>query len=153
MGKRGPKKEPTALKRFKGNPSHETLPNEVQPKGKAVMPEWLSDHARQYWDEIATAIEPIGLLTSVDTGALSHLCDQMALYQQARQDIEEEGYYYVSDKGNQISHPSVGLLYKADAAIRSYMREFGLTPSARSGLNVSTDSADDPLNVFKQDVA
>lgn len=47
------------------------------------------------------------------------------------------------------SNPAVSQLRAADAQFKSYLVEFGLTPTARSKVNVSCDEdKEDPLSHF-----
>lgn len=137
MGKRGPKKEPTALKLMRGNPSNQPINDrEPQPGGKAYPPEWLSDDALAVWHEVAPKLEAMGVLTSADQEALSRYCHEWTVWQSARETIEGVGVIAYTDKGNAYQHPAVGVLHTSDKILRSLEGEFGMTPSSRSAIKI-----------------
>lgn len=153
MGKRGPKPEPTALKKLRGNPGKRALNrNEPQPAVGAKPPRWVNAKSRYHWRKVAPELERLGILTVVDTVAFGLLCDALVDYVLAREVVEaaaEEGgvrFVATTDKGNIIQHPAVGVMNKAWERVLKACREFGMTPSSRTSLQTeSGDAADDPL--------
>lgn len=129
MGQRGPVKEPTALKIRKGNPgkhalpAHEPHPDATQPEA----PDYLDDHAKEFWDKYAEQLNELGVLTQADGEAFAQCCQQYSL---CRQLEKEEG------------DTSLRRLLQARRELFVYLREFGLTPSSRSRLDVSRTNQD-----------
>ena len=81
-------------------------------------------------------------MKEIEMGA-AMLCEAFAQYVEAKGLVEREGMMAVSDKGNTYQHPAVGLMNSARNALLKWAREFGMTPSARSRINVEA-SGDEP---------
>lgn len=139
MGARGPRPEPTALKIAKGNPGRRAInAQEPQPEGDLEQaPEWLSDEAREHWQEIAGELERIGVLTSLDGAAFATYCHTWARWRAAERDIEANGETALNSKGDRRPRAIVGIARDLLTAVLKYQREFGLTPSARSLVKVA----------------
>ncbi len=137
--KRGTKPKPAALKKLQGNPgrrpfnSREPQPNPKRPP----PPKWLSQAARKQWDRIAKDLHDCGLLTSIDQLALALLCENYAMWYDAKLLVEVEGFFCRSDNGNLYQHPAVGAMNRAQKNLISLMCQFGMTPSARSTIKVA----------------
>ena len=152
MGKRGPAKEPTALRLLKGNPGKRAI-NAAEPQPPAVPadlqpPEWVQSDERALaeWQRVFPHLQTLGLVTVVDVTALAALCRQYSLWRACEDFLRSEGRVIElrDDKGNLkgvIAAPHVKM---ADAAYDRWARmcrEFGLTPSARTGLKVEKPKA------------
>lgn len=77
MGQRGPKPEPTASKRARGNPGKRSLTEDVQfAEGAPEMPQHLDREARKIWRELLPVLMSVrGLLTIGDGIVLGNLCE------------------------------------------------------------------------------
>jgi phage terminase small subunit len=119
--KPGTKAEPTKLKILKGNPGKRCLNSNEPEPGKQVpkKPEWVTGYAEAVWKRLADELNRIGLLTVVDRDLFAAYCISVA----DLRDAEHSGDYKL----------------KRDAIQRMRMlgAEFGLTPSARSGIIVN----------------
>ena len=150
MGKRGPKPKPTALKRAMGNPGHRTL-SDAEPvfdktKGDKC-PAHLRGIARAMWTELAPQLNKQGLLTDPDRKLLEMACVEYARYRKAQAEIAKHGEVQVLKSGYQQTS---GWLTVAKGAYDRYMKavnHFGLSPSARVGLETKAPEAN-PLEVF-----
>lgn len=139
MGKRGPRPLPTAEKVRRGNPGKRPL-NKREPKpanAKPTQPRWMRHAAKRQWQRIAQDLHDAGLLTRIDQTALAMLCETYATYVEAMQIVEEQGMVAISEKGSPYQHPAVGIMNQARKELRGWLQEFGMTPSARTGLVVS----------------
>lgn len=149
MGARGPAPTPTALNKLRGNPGKRPLPKGEPMPATAdrvpSAPRWLSEEARAEWKRLAPRLHAVGLLTDVDGLALAMLCEAFAQYVEAKGLVEREGMMAVSDKGNTYQHPAVGLMNSARNELLKWTREFGMTPSARSRINVETSGEEPSL--------
>jgi P27 family predicted phage terminase small subunit len=87
-----------------------------------------------------------GLLTVVDGGALSLLCQAYSEWQQADAAIQEHGLT-VENKQGMFARPEVRIRDTAAKRYRAMASEFGLTPSSRSRINVGQgqDGPDDGI--------
>ena len=155
MGRRGPKPQPSALKRLRGNPGKRRL-NEREPKpqsGLPRVPSWLRPEVRKHWKKIAPMLDDIGVMTVIDGIALALLCEALGDYIRARGIVErvaDEGQPFLTttDKGNVIQHPAVGVMNKAWERVLKMLREFGMTPSSRSGLETGKPDDVDPVSLL-----
>ncbi len=150
-GGRPPK--PTALKQL-GNtlqPSrtnaHEPVPDVCLPE----MPDWISDKAAQYWNTIGPLLLNMRVVTAGDGTALSLLVETLAEWQEARQQVHENGLTYATttESGSEIHRPYPQVAIASDAMKRALrmMTEFGLTPASRSKVSALGGEKDsDPLD-------
>lgn len=154
MGERGPKRRPTELLKGQGSWRGKAR-DKVEPKptkGIPRRPTWLRPEAAKYWPELAKVLSEMGVLTLADKTGLALLCEPLADYLMARDVVEaaaeKEGVMFISttEKGNVIQHPAVGVMNKAWERVVKMLREFGLTPASRAGLQVEKPPGDqDPL--------
>lgn len=145
----GRRPTPTALKLVKGNPGKRAV-NKKEPKPKRVLPSCpahLSDDAKVAWGRLVVLLDRMGVLTEADTFALERLCDCYADILACRELIERDGRTYttIDQNGNTLvkNNPAVNQLRAADAQFKSYLVEFGLTPAARTKLEVNNPDGDD----------
>ena len=148
----GRKPLPTKLKLIKGTARPgRMVPNEPQPSPEMpVPPDHLAGHALSKWHELTPILFDLGLLTKVDRDPLVLYCEEYARYRDAQDEIAKDGMFIVTDKGNVIQHPAVGVVHKAIGIMHRLMVEFGMTPAARSKVSSSRkpDEAD-PFAEFK----
>lgn len=148
MGTRGPAPLPTAVKRLRGNPGKRRL-NEREPQPGTerlpVAPRWMSEEARAQWRRVAKPLHACGLLTEIDALALAMLCEAFAQYKAAKQVVDRDGYLAVSSQGNTYQHPAVALMTGARNEMLKWMREFGMTPSARSRITLDARQEEESL--------
>jgi P27 family predicted phage terminase small subunit len=142
--KTGPKPIPTAIKRLQGNPGHRPLNgDEPQPEPLESIepPAHLDDVAKAEWRRLAPGLVRLGLLTECDTALFAGYCIAFSQYVAANEWMRANGSTMTmrDDKGVvkfvQVV-PQWNQAYKALEAMRKLGAEFGLTPSARSGLRV-----------------
>lgn len=150
----GPAPKPTAIRRAQGNPGHRPLnKREPQPAlGVPPCPAWLSPEAKREWTRVTVELDEMGVLARADLAALSMYCTCWARWQEAEKAIEDEGSVITmrDDKGNvkwvQPS-PWIGIATKMLDRVHKLAAEFGLTPSARTRLQVTTTTPEmDPLD-------
>lgn len=125
MGKRGPKTQPNAL------PEPGPLPD---------PPEWLEDSVSlQHWHKYGPILNRLGLLESLDAVAFGMLCDAIACFLSARDQLPaDELVVYVGENGAAAQNPLVSIIRQQAKAIKDLLSEFGMTPSSRTGLTGST---------------
>lgn len=152
----GRRPTPTALKLVTGNPGKRAInKREPKPRAKApTCPTHLNTKAKAVWRKLCTLLSKMGVLTEADGLALERLCDCYADILACRELIEEDGRTYTTEdqNGNILikNNPAVNQLRAADAQFKSYLVEFGLTPAARSKVNVDLDDDEkkDPLGDY-----
>ena len=148
-GRRGPAKQPTALKLVHGNPGRRPI-NASEPKPRRqrpARPAWLIGDARKAWEELVPLLDQMGVLTIVDRRALARYCKLWARWVALTRVIEKTGEVYPirgrptedNPQGAIVSFrtfPQVKIIESLSAELRQLEREFGLTPSARSSIEV-----------------
>ena len=150
MGKRGPPKQPTALKIATGNPSRRPL-NKAEPKptaGTPACPRWLKGEARRCWREIVPELKRMGVLTKIERKALTRYCQTWARWQRAERYLGEHGdtVQVVDDKGRVKyvqQRPEVAIANKTATLLLRLEQEFGMTPASRPAIQVRGGTADD----------
>jgi len=150
----GRRPTPTALKLVTGNPGKRAL-NKKEPKPAAKAPPCpahLDSDAKAVWKRLCSLLKKMGVLTEADGLALERLCDCYSDILRCRELIERDGRTYTTLDQNSNTliknNPAVNQLRAADSQFKSYLVEFGLTPAARSKVNVDPpddDKKKDPL--------
>src|SRR5690242_3645519 len=91
MGLRGPKPLPGNVHQLKGNPSKlplAALLGEFKPEVEIPdAPAFLWPEAKKEWDRVTPELERYGLVSELDRGLLSMLCQEWARYVWAEEKI------------------------------------------------------------------
>ena len=146
MGIRGPAPKPTAVKILQGKPGHRPLPaNEPRPSAGRLpsAPRFLGEEARKEWKRLAPRLHAVGLLTEADHDALALYCETWATWKRAEEQVRRKGEVVKTTNGNVIQNPYLAIANRAKRDALLLLREFGMTPSARSRVNVGS-AADEP---------
>lgn len=155
MGTRGPQPEPTALKLLKGNPGKRAV-NTSEPKPAAKLPkcpDHLDEVARKEWKRLAPILSRMRVLTEADYITLAALCQTYSQWKAAQEQLNRAGVAGMLYKGPtgyiQVS-PMLTIARAAVDQLTKLCREFGLTPSSRSGIQVADGRAKpaDPWEKF-----
>lgn len=150
MGKRGPKPEPTPLKLLKGNPGKRPI-NGREPKPKktkSLCPGDMPVDGRREWDRIYPELDRLGLLTTLDLSGVEGLCRAYARSRQAERELADVPLTVTTDKGYVMAHPLLAVAKTWWAEYRRWCAEYGLTPSARTGLHAGGSDGDDGWDEF-----
>jgi len=153
VGMRGPKKKPSKLEKLQGNPGkRKANDREPQPRtGQPRCPQWLDAAARAEWKRVAPELKTLGLLTVVDVAALAGYCQAFSRWKSAEKLIKREGLMVEGRFGQPVKNPAIDVADKALRQVRDFAREFGFTPSARTGIRlpeqpVAGDQVEDYLD-------
>ena len=123
----GRKPKPPALRLIEGNRGHRPIPKTPTPPTKMpTPPPGLCAIARAEWKRVAQILHGMGLLTVLDRAALEGYCVAYANRRRAQQLINSRGLMV-----GKVKNPAAQLFRDADAAVRAWCAEFGMTPSAR----------------------
>ena len=149
MGRRGPTPKPTAIKIAQGVRPDRINNDEPRPDRLAASPDppaHLDDVARELWNQLAPTLHQIGVLTSLDLPMLSVLCETASIVR-AASTLLQAGVLSRGRRDQWVTNPAWRTYRDATALLLSLAREFGLTPSSRSGiifrLELSPPSLDD----------
>ena len=150
---RGRKPKPTELKKLEGNPGKRPL-NDEEPKpdpSMPPMPRGLVGEARKCWDALAPELNRLGLLTSIDVGALESYC---RLYGHAREcwrKSKTDGAIVLIG-GKPERNPWIAEAHRAEALLHKLRSELGLNATSRSRIAVKpSEDANDTLQFLKFD--
>ncbi len=140
----GPPRKPTHQLKMSGSwRADYARGDEPQPEtGAPPPPERLCDEARKVWFEIVPLLDSMGVLAKCDGVILARYCELSVDWWKANEWIREKGTTYpLRDKHGNIrcfmQFPQVGVRNHVGAEIRRIETEFGLTPAARTKIDLS----------------
>jgi P27 family predicted phage terminase small subunit len=154
--KPGPPKQPTAIRLLRGNPSKEAIATEEPkpPTGAPTKPAGLPADAGVIWDATVALLATVtGLLTVADGATVELFARTLARYRALEAFTEANGPVLVlrDDKGQvRFAQPSphASLAAKLLPQLRGLAAELGLSPSARTRINIAPVPAVDELTAF-----
>lgn len=142
MGERGPPQKPREQHERQGTYRADKHGSGRLPIEIPDMPPDLSPVAQGAWNTISLRLLDAGLVTAIDGAALRLLCESWALYLDCQDDIATRGIVIeMTNKAgytNRVPNPAVRIRSDAWRQIYSMLRQFGLTPSSRTGLDTAT---------------
>ncbi len=145
----GRKPKPTRLKVLAGNPGKRPLPKR-EPKPPPSMPTpplHLAGSARREWRRIARILHACGLLTAVDRAALGMYCAAYGRWADAERKVQDLGVVILSPNKFPIHSPFLAVANKAMDQMIRLLSELGLSPAARTRIEVvppnPTDAEDE----------
>ena len=155
MGKRGPRPEPTIIKMAKGNPGKRPL-NKSEPKPPSddiTPPDWVTGVARSKWDQVVPKLIGMGVMTNADIDTIARYCTMHEQYVKYLEQVRRGLDVLVirDDKGKvkyMQSTPAATMMTKLAASMLRIEQEFGLTPSARTGIATTQSKPQDDLEAF-----
>jgi len=140
---KGRKPTPTALRLLRGNPRKHPV-NAKEPKPASLEnlepPEWLDDAAKIEWRRIAPMLARLGVLTETDADALCAYCESFTTWKIATKRIRQFGMVVKVGKGGieiPVISPYVKIAHHAMAQMKSFLTEFGMTPSSRARIHTA----------------
>ena len=143
MGKRGFQPQPTALKLLHGARPARINHNEPQPPDEPVArPDWLSPLAEAEWDRVAGRLERMGVLTVADETMLAFYCETVARAKRLSELAVRSPPVVKGRDERVVKNPVFAQVRDAIDQAHKLAREFGLTPSARSGIKVELSITD-----------
>lgn len=143
MGARGPKPVPDNVHRLNNNPSKKRLnfdPNTAVPVEIPECPDFLSEAAKQEWDRITVDLFRFGLVSKIDRAALAVYCQAYARLAQIETELNNKGLEGLTQKtpnGYEVPSALIILAKQQIEIMKSFLAEFGMTPSARVRVNPS----------------
>jgi P27 family predicted phage terminase small subunit len=145
VGRRGPPRKPTILKRNEGTYRKDlALPNECKPEpAMPAVPSGLSRRANAEWRRVSKELFKLGLLSRIDRAALAAYCESWADWLDATEKVNELGKVIKTQNGNVIENPYYSIKKRASEIMHRYLTEFGMTPASRTGINAEQPEATD----------
>ena len=147
---RGRRPIPTSLKVMNGNPGKRPLnENEPQPKTeRPSCPPELSKLARKEWKRILPMLEELRIVAQIDRSALAAYCQSFARWIEAEEKITETSLVIKTKSGNVIENPYYSIAKRERELMHKFLVEFGMTPAARSRINLPAPRPPSKLDRF-----
>ena len=136
MGIRGRKPKPHGLRLLEANAKPKKTSARPRPAGLETPPADLPKKGKELWKQLAPEMVRLGLLTELYAPAFQILCLAWAIAQEASQIVQKEGLTTLGDRGTLKKHPAVTMLNQTSQIFRQWCCEFGLTPSARTRVDI-----------------
>jgi P27 family predicted phage terminase small subunit len=165
MGRRGPAPTPTAILKLRGSPLATKRRNLREPKGppgRPRCPDWLDEDAKAAWRHLIPQLDSMGVLTRIDGNALARYCRLWSRWRKAEAFLDKNGEMYpLKDEAGKVKcfqpFPQVSIANKLAQQLTRLEQEFGMTPSARTRIQLnkpmSTLELNDPKARFFGDLA
>lgn len=152
MGARGPVPTPSALKRLRGTFRSDRAGNEPVAVGKPSCPGWLKDtDARKEYRRLVRLLSTMGVLGAVDGNALTRYVLTWVRWRRIVQTLEQNSAAEVmvlKDGGGKVKMMQVSALHSVARSLADELGRleagFGMTPSARSRINVIQGKQQEP---------
>lgn len=137
MATRGRPRKPTAIKILDGTFREDRHGDE--PKIEALTslpkpPSSLGKEGKRRWKTEGEQLLAKGILSVTDLPALEVYCAAWDEVQHCADVLSKQGEYSMRDNGTMAAHPAIRRKGEALDRIRAYQREFGMTPSSRTGV-------------------
>ena len=139
MGQRGPKPLPANVHLLRGNasklPMHQLRDGIAPPVEIPNQPRHLKGAALKEWKRITVELEKLGLISQIDRAALAMYCTAWGRYVDAEEkllELGESGMVDVTPNGFQVQGVWLNIANKAMDQCKSFLAEFGMSPSSRS---------------------
>lgn len=100
-------------------------------------PDILTGQALAEWKRITVELEKLGILTNLDLAALAAYCQAWARWLDAESKLAKTGPVVKAPSGYPMLNPWLSIANKAIQQVQRLAGEFGLTPSARTRIDVN----------------
>lgn len=134
MGERGPVPKEVRRRRNKRPPGGTRIA-----VGRPRMPRALTGEARAEWNRIVPEIEAMGLLATLDRGALIRYCRAWADWWQVDAQIQATGLLIKGRRDGLVRSPLFLLRIDLEATLSDLGKQLGLSPAARLRQGVRHD--------------
>ena len=153
---RGRKPKPTKLKILDGSAAkNPNRVNQFEPEpaeGSPRMPTGFDDHAKRAWKELTTQLSQMRVLTHADKSILELYAATYSRYRECLKHVEENGSGLtdIDEYGNVkvVRNPFSTELHKHRDALIKILSEVGMTPTARTKLQVAPKEDDNETRFF-----
>ena len=150
MGARGPAPKPTVLRELAGNPGGRPL-NRREPKPRQRRPKppgWLTAEQLGEWKRLVRILHPTRVLTEADADLLALYCQHHAVWRRANKELDVSGFVITTDKGYPMQSTWLSISMQAAKQMARLLAELGMTPAARTRIQVSEETPDDAFDRY-----
>ena len=146
---KGRKPKPDILKILQGTARKDRM-NKKGPKVELRIPKcpsFLYGEGKKEWDRASKILFDLGLLTDLDMAALAGFCSCYHHWVEVEKLITKEGMVIsvIDSQGRKQLRPSpyLKIADKFMALLKSFLVEFGMSPSSRTRVNVEPPKSDE----------
>lgn len=140
MGKRGPAPKPRALRLLHGDRADRINDYEPVPAAEPLLPpEGITDEVRAVWDFTVRHLEIMGTAAPSDRDALRAYCEAVVAHAKACEILAKTAVLIKGIHGNLVRNPALQIQRDSARTMLRFAQEFGLTPSARTSIEVGTE--------------
>lgn len=120
---------------------------------KIKAPSWLSQKAKNLFNDLSEDLISRNILDNLDTYSLSLYCHYYIKFLEVEKELKKEGetIEYTNKQGftNIIENPKLKIKNKYFEIINKLSKDLGLTPMARLRLTVQADNKEDGMSSFR----
>lgn len=117
-------------------PSRVGKPEPIPRDALPVCPRTATRDVHEVWDYTMVELKAMGLATAADRDALLCYCQAVVTHRDAAAQVEEEGLLVRQMNGARGRNPAEAIMRDAAKLVMQYAQQFGLTPSARTGMKM-----------------
>lgn len=148
----GPAPTPTETKRRRGNPGKRPL-NAEEPKPDLKCPEApkiLQGEASLEWIRITRLLTHLGLIAETDLAVITTYCVAWGEFCDAQDELNNAGTLTVEvgENGAMQPHAALSIRRKAEKTLLTMAGQLGLSPAARTRIQVKKEKPGDALATF-----
>ncbi|MGL5084934.1 MAG: phage terminase small subunit P27 family [Clostridium sp.] len=100
---------------------------------KITCPTWIDAESKKEWKRIVKLLEAENKdFTQKDIKALEGYCLNYSKWKKCELILEKKGLTFTTPNGYEQQRPEISIANKAQGEMRSWMKELGITPAARS---------------------
>ncbi len=155
------RKKPVLQVVREGNPGKRPVPQSLKlPPAELAEPDWTDvfpvvrektqqalnrrsrEVARREWRRVVPVLKHTAGLTAVDANLLHDYCLCVARIDQCERELSTNGLLQLGERGWQ-KNGATTIVSQYRAQLKVYIRELGLSPSARTGFSPPKDDDDD----------
>jgi len=109
----------------------------------------LVPEARKEWRRIVKDLAALGLLTRIDRAALAAYCDAYGRWLEANLGLQKHGMLVKGRMaGEPVRSPFLAIINQSLEQMKSFLIEFGMTPSSRSRVSATPPATDNAFERF-----
>jgi P27 family predicted phage terminase small subunit len=140
VGRRGPAKKPRALRLLHGDRADRINDYEPVPSVEPLLPpEGITAEVRAVWDFTVRHLEIMGTAAASDRDALRAYCEAVVAHAKASEILAKSAVLIKGIHGNLVRNPALQIQRDSARSMLRFAQEFGLTPSARTGIEVGAE--------------
>ena len=148
---RGRRPKPTAIRRLDGNPGKRGFnANEPEPPPGCPdcpdCPPHMDGEAREEWHRLAPVLHEMGVLTLADRAAFAAYCQAWARWVEAEVKLKHLPAMVRTPNGHVQQNPWIGVANRQLELMGRFAVELGLTPSARTRLDLPKAPQPEPIS-------